>query len=36
MATSIVEKSLADMEQLIDEAKSVPFSTKTLMDTEEL
>ena len=24
------------MEQLIDEAKSVPFSTKTLMDTEEL
>ena len=36
MGTSIVEKSLADMEQLIDEAKSVPFSTKTLMDTEEL
>ena len=36
MATSIVEKSLAGMEQLIDEAKSVPFSTKTLMDTEEL
>lgn len=36
MGTSIVEKSLAGMEQLIDEAKSVPFSTKTLMDTEEL
>lgn len=36
MSTSIVEKALAGMEQLIDEAKSVPFSTKTLMDTEEL
>ncbi len=36
MGTSIVEKSLADMEQLIDEAKTVPFSNRTLMDTEEL
>ena len=36
MATINVENCLRSMEQLIDEAKSVPFSTKTLMDTEEL
>ncbi len=36
MGTSIVEKALAGMEQLIEEAKIVPFSGKTIIDQEEL
>ncbi len=36
MGTSIVEKSLADIEKLVEEAKMMPFSNKTIIDQEEL
>lgn len=36
MGTSIVEKSLADIEALLEEAKAVPFSNKVVVDQEEI
>ena len=36
MGTSIIEKSLADIERLIDEAKVMPIVGKTMIDQEEL
>lgn len=35
MSTSVVERALADMEQIIEEAKTIPFSGKTMIDGEE-
>lgn len=36
MGTSIIEKSLADIERLLDEAKTMPLTGKTMIDREEL